>query len=175
MPRRTIDGHRGVGGEPPAAVEITVFQAPRGPTVRARIARIAGSRALRSGRVIIGVGVAIVVAVAIAGFVTDAISGGGGGSAQTGGAQARAPGAAGVAAAYGYPLYCLRITIALDDPTFARADFDHAVQCGRYTGYPTAIFHRSRGIWVPVLDAIAYVCPVRSLPLGVQVELAVCP
>lgn len=89
-------------------------------------------------------------------------------------ARARAPGAAGVAAAYGYPLRCLSVAIALHDPRFARADFDHAVPCGRYTGEVTAIFRRADGAWVPVLDAASYPCPVRSLPEQVQVELGVC-
>jgi hypothetical protein len=89
-------------------------------------------------------------------------------------APVRAPGAAGVAAAYGYPLKCLSVAIALHDPRFARADFDHAVPCGRYTGYTTAIFRRVHGAWVSVLDATSYPCPVRSLPEQVQVELGVC-
>ena len=89
-------------------------------------------------------------------------------------ARARAPGPAGVAAAYGYPLRCLSVAIALHDPRFARADFDHAVPCGRYTGFVTAIFRRAEGQWVPVLKATNYPCPVRSLPIPVQVELGVC-
>lgn len=86
----------------------------------------------------------------------------------------RAPGPAGVAAAYGYPLRCLSVAIALHDPRFARADFDRAVPCGRFTGSVTAIFRRVDGAWVPVLDAASYPCPVRSLPEPVQVELGVC-
>jgi hypothetical protein len=89
-------------------------------------------------------------------------------------ARTRAPGPAGVAAAYGYPLRCLSVAIALHDPRFARADFDHIVPCGSYTGYETAIFRRVDGAWVPVLEAISYPCPVRSLPEPVQVELGVC-
>lgn len=89
-------------------------------------------------------------------------------------ARARAPGPIGVAAAYGYPLRCLSVAIALHDPRFARADFDHAVPCGRYAGDPTAIFRRVDGAWTPVLDATSYPCPVRSLPVQVQVELGVC-
>jgi hypothetical protein len=90
-------------------------------------------------------------------------------------ARARAPGPAGVAAAYGYPLKCLSVAIALHDPRFARADFDHAVPCGRYTGFITAIFRRADGEWVPVLKATSYLCPVRALPVRVQAELGVCP
>jgi hypothetical protein len=153
-------------------VQITVLRAPRGPTVRTRIA---GTLFSRSGRRLIAIVVAVVAAVAIAAFITRGTLGRARESTHIGGALARAIGPAGVAAAYGYPLHCLRITIALGDPTFARADFDHAMQCGLYTGYPTTIFHRVRGAWAPVLDAVAYSCPVRSLPLAVQDELAVCP
>jgi hypothetical protein len=86
----------------------------------------------------------------------------------------RAPGPVGVAAAYGYPLRCLSVTIAPHDPRFARADFDHIVPCGSYTGYTTAIFGRVHGAWVPLLEATSFSCPVRSLPEQVQVELGVC-
>jgi hypothetical protein len=89
-------------------------------------------------------------------------------------ARARATGPAGVAAAYGYPLECLSVAIAVHDPRFARADFDHAVPCGRYAGEVTAIFRRVDGAWMPVLEATSYPCPVRSLPEPVQVELGVC-
>jgi hypothetical protein len=87
---------------------------------------------------------------------------------------AREPGPAGVAAAYGYPLRCLRVTIVAADDNYARADFNHLSPCGRYTWYPTAIFHYDSGAWRPVLDAAAYSCPVHSLPAAVQTELEVC-
>jgi hypothetical protein len=83
-------------------------------------------------------------------------------------------GAAGVAAAYGYPLRCLTVTILANDPTHARADFNHLTTCGRYTGYPTVIFHYDSGAWRIVLDAVAYFCPVDSLPAAVQTDLGVC-
>jgi hypothetical protein len=89
-------------------------------------------------------------------------------------ALARERGPAGVAAAYGYPLSCLSITILATDQAYARADFNHLRPCGRFTGYSTAIFHRVMGAWRPVLDAAAYVCPVASLPVNVQTELGVC-
>jgi hypothetical protein len=85
------------------------------------------------------------------------------------------PGAAGVAAAYGHALRCLSITILTTDSRYARADFDRASPCGRYTGYSTAIFHRVKGMWRPVLEAVGYVCPVASLPVAVQTGLDVCP
>lgn len=83
-------------------------------------------------------------------------------------------GAAGVAAVYGYPLRCLTVTILTADRTYARADFNHLTMCGRYTGYPTAIFHYGSGAWRTVLDAVAYFCPVDSLPTVVQTDLGVC-
>jgi len=89
-------------------------------------------------------------------------------------AFARERGPAGVAAAYGYPLRCLSITILATDQAYARADFNHLRPCGRFTGYSTAIFHRIMGAWRPVLDATGYVCPVASLPVNVQTELGVC-
>jgi hypothetical protein len=89
--------------------------------------------------------------------------------------QVRDPGPAGVAAAYGYPLGCLTVTLLATDRTYARADFDHRTPCGRYTGYPTAIFHYRSGAWRPVLDAIAYACPIDWLPARVQTGFGVCP
>lgn len=86
----------------------------------------------------------------------------------------RQRGPAGIAAAYGYPLRCLSVTILATDRAYARADFDHLSRCGRYTWYPTAIFHYAAGRWRIVLDAINYVCPVASLPRLVQSELGVC-
>jgi hypothetical protein len=84
-------------------------------------------------------------------------------------------GTTGVAAAYGYPTRCLRVTIASSDHAFARADFDHGSPCGRYTGDPTAIFHVVDGAWRPVLEAVTYPCPAVGIPSAVQRELEVCP
>ncbi len=88
--------------------------------------------------------------------------------------RARLPGAAGVAAAYGYPSRCVIVTITADG-AFARADFSHTNVCGRWAGDPTAIFHRTRGTWRRVLDAVSYRCPVEALPGVVQRHLSVCP
>jgi hypothetical protein len=88
---------------------------------------------------------------------------------------ARESGPAGVAAAYGYPLRCLSITILGTGQRYARADFNHMSPCGRFTGYSTAIFLRVMGAWRPVLEAIGYVCPVTTLPVDMQTELGVCP
>jgi hypothetical protein len=87
---------------------------------------------------------------------------------------ARERGPAGVAAAYGYPLDCLSITILAIRGSYARADFNHANPCGRYTGYPTAVFHYASGGWRPVLVVSSYLCPVSSLPVAVQTALDVC-
>ena len=86
----------------------------------------------------------------------------------------RQRGPTGVAAAYGHPLGCLTVTILPTDRTYARADFDHRTLCGRYTGYPTAIFHYASGRWRAALDAVSYRCPVVSLPVAVQTALDVC-
>lgn len=100
--------------------------------------------------------------------------GGPDGARQVVNALARERGPAGVAAAYGYPLRCLSITILATDQAYARADFNHLRPCGRFTGYSTAVFHRVMGAWRPVLDAADYVCPVASLPVNVQTGLGVC-
>lgn len=83
-------------------------------------------------------------------------------------------GAAGVAAADGYPPRCLSITISAANPSYARADFNHATPCGRYAGYATAVFHRAGRVWRTVLKATEYECPVASIPVAVQADLDVC-
>jgi len=90
-------------------------------------------------------------------------------------AAAREPGPAGVAAAYGYPLRCLTVTIAPANRSYARADYNRVSACGRYDGTVTAIFHRVDREWRPVLDATGYSCPIASLSRAVATELAVCP
>src|SRR5205823_2028002 len=84
-------------------------------------------------------------------------------------------GPTGIAAAYGYPSRCLRVTTAPSDHAFARADFNHGNPCGRYAGDPTAIFHMVDGAWRPVLEAVWYQCPAAGIPAAVQRELGVCP
>jgi hypothetical protein len=90
-------------------------------------------------------------------------------------ARPATPGAAGVAAAYRYPLNCLTVTFAPGDPAYARARLDRASPCWRIGAYDTTILHRVGGIWRVVLNAPSYVCPVASLPPAVQVTLALCP
>lgn len=119
------------------------------------------------------VAAAVIAAVAV---IISTVSVGGGATRLQGLKTRRAQGrATGVAAAYGYPSRCLRVTIASSDHAFARADFDHGSLCGRYTGDPTAIFHVVDGAWRPVLEAVSYPCPAESIPSAVQRELDVCP
>ncbi|MBV9048391.1 MAG: hypothetical protein JOY58_08990 [Solirubrobacterales bacterium] len=80
-----------------------------------------------------------------------------------------------IEAASRYPLRCLRVTSAVDDPDYARAELDRASACRRDSAWVTAILHHVDGGWRPVLVGTAYTCPVRSLPAAVQAELAVCP
>ena len=118
-------------------------------------------------------GLALVVAAALALIGGVLVSGRGGAEPRTG-PTATDRGAAGVAAAYGFPPRCLAVTVVGNAPTYARADFNRAVPCGRYDGIATAIFHRADGVWRPALVAATYSCPVRSLPRAVQVQLGVC-
>jgi hypothetical protein len=88
---------------------------------------------------------------------------------------AREGGAAGIAAAYGYPQGCLRVRISTANPGFARADFAQQQSCGYDIGFPIAVFHRISGEWHPVLYAAGYRCPVASIPPAVQRQLSLCP
>lgn len=175
---RRRSGDRWPGqGEPPTEVEITLLEHDELDFSRKIFGsdprrRRAGARALL---------VVFLAAVAI-GATAAAVIGSGHGTRRPGGQALRAasprahlPGAAGVAAAYGYPPHCLTITISAINRAFARADFNHASLCGRYAGDPTAIFYRSSGVWRLVLDAVGYQCPVGTIPGVVQRALAVCP
>ena len=97
----------------------------------------------------------------------------GGGSAQHRDPVA-ARGPAGVAAAYGYPLGCLSVTILATERTYARADLSHALGCGRTTGYAPAIFHYVAGRWRLVPDAIGYMCFSGAVPAVVEEGLHLC-
>ncbi len=85
-----------------------------------------------------------------------------------------APGPAGVAAAYGYPLGCLSVRILATDRTYARADLSHTAGCGRNTGYAPAIFHYAAGRWRLVPDAIGYMCFAGAVPDAVEQGLELC-
>ncbi len=175
MARRTPPSRGNSHPEPPSEVPVTVLEVTivPGPGGRTLPQRIADGWTLASTRVIVGLVIAVA---AIGAILASALRG-----TRTGGQhgvrpnQSRREGAAGVAAAYRYPLGCLSVTIAAGDPAYARADFDRARPCGRYGGNPTAIFRRVNGAWRPVLDAVGYSCPVASLPDAVQADLDVCP
>jgi hypothetical protein len=85
-----------------------------------------------------------------------------------------ARGANGVAAAYGYPLGCMSVTIPATDRTYARADLSHTVGCGRNTGYAPAIFHYVAGRWRLVPDAIGYTCNPNAMPAVVEQAFELC-
>ena len=131
--------------------------------------RMAGIRGDRRRRVIAALTLAVAIAVAGTLWVNSRSVG-----PSPANVAARDPGSTGVAAAYGYPPNCLSVTILTIGRPYARADFNHRLICGRYTGYPTAIFQYVSGTWRPVLDATAYICPVASLPARVQIQLDVC-
>lgn len=153
--------------DPPSEVRVTVFQDPsdRGLFSRLSIRELKLERR-RSY---------VVAALAVVGAVGAIVAMTLGGPARPSHSRRRQGGATGVAAAYGYPTRCLSVTISSIDPAFARADFNHASPCGRYAGYPTAIFHVIHGGWRPVLEAVSYPCPATGIPRAVQAQLAVCP
>ena len=84
-------------------------------------------------------------------------------------------GPASVAAVYGDPLGCLRVTIAPADPSYARVVYNRVSACRRNDGTITAIYHRVDGDWRPVLDAKAYACPIASRSRALASEPGVCP
>lgn len=149
-------------------VEITVLRDPDARTLRERIA---GLKQITDWRAIVAVALVLVILGAAAGGLLPD----GGAGRQPINALAREKAPLGVAAAYGYPLRCLTVTILASDRAYARADFNHLSPCGGFTGYPTAIFHYVSGAWRTVLKAIGYLCPVDALPASVQAELGVCP
>jgi hypothetical protein len=156
-------------GDLPSDVEVTILSSASGPTLRERIAHVA---LVAQTRAIVGLVLVIAAAGALVAGLALGDRGSGGRGPTT---QAHDEGAAGVAAAYGYPLRCLTITISQADPTYARADLGHTGTCWRYQGDVTAVFHRVDGAWRALLRGGSYSCPVASLPRAVQADLAVCP
>ena len=57
-----------------------------------------------------------------------------------------------VAAAFGYPERCLRISVSVADPDFASVHVDRTGACGNYRGYVNASFHRVDGAWRLIFD-----------------------
>lgn len=155
--------------DPPPSVEVTILSGASGPTPRERIA--AGARTAPR-RWVIGFVLVIVAAGALIATSLPAESGSG---AQGVSARAHEPGAAGVAAAYGYPLRCLTVTFSRVDADYARADVEHTGQCWRYRGDVLAVFKRVAGAWRALLRGGIYSCPVGGMPAAVQLDLAVCP
>ncbi|HET6868323.1 MAG TPA: hypothetical protein VFH80_20575 [Solirubrobacteraceae bacterium] len=101
-----------------------------------------------------------------------AISLGGGSARHADPVTARGP--VGVAAAYGFPLGCMSVTIPAADRTYARADLSHVAGCGGNTGYAPAIFHYVAGRWRLVPDAIGYTCNPNAVPPVVDRALELC-
>ncbi len=178
MATRAPDDFDGLTGRP-RLVEVTLLTEPG---ARGRLQRSVGTCA----RVIVAT--ALVAAMGV--LVIGTLAGGrhraarAEAAASVGQHNSRAPaelpgardsGPAGVAAAYGFPLRCLSVTIAPANHSYARADFNRASLCGRYDGDVTAVFRRLDHIWRPVLDTTSYSCPVASLSSAVQSELDICP
>jgi hypothetical protein len=151
----------------PSEVRITVISDPDARTLWDRLATIP----VLGRRPIVAV---FVVLLAVTALVTAVSAGNRYGVRAEISPLVHDSGPAGVAAADGYPPRCLSITISAADPSYARADFNHATPCGRYTGYATAVFHRAGGAWRTLLKASEYECPVASIPVAVQADLDVC-
>ena len=159
-------------------MQITVLPGPRGRPPWERLGSLRGPWIGRigTGLAIVAGAVGAVATVAVVAFTVSPSDGQRAAPRPTAGdGQSRLPGAAGVAAAYHYPLRCLSVTTAASDRAYARAELDRASPCWRYGAYVTAIFHRADGAWRLVLDAGSYTCPVVALPRVVQAQLAVCP
>jgi hypothetical protein len=150
---------RDAGSDSPNVVAIEVT-APS----RARPPRAGGSAARR--RAIAGLVLGVVIAASAVIWLVGRQ------------AQDRDPvtarGADGVAAAYGYPLGCMSVTIPVADRTYARADLSHAAGCASNTGYAPAIFHYVAGRWRLVPDAIGYTCNPTAVPAVVERAFELC-
>jgi hypothetical protein len=162
----------GSGSRTPGEVQVTLMPEPHDRMSRERRVGVHGTTRGRATVAVVLVLAAAAMGVAV---VLGALAGRRDTAARREAARPELVGPSGVAAAYGYPLRCLSVTIAQTNHAYARADFDHRGPCGLYDGYVTAIFSRIDGAWLPVLDATSYSCPVATLPAAVQKELGVCP
>jgi hypothetical protein len=153
----------------PEVLAVDVSVVPEPGTSRPRSHAAVGGSSVVKAIAVLAVVAAAIVATALT------LPGSPGRNGHSSSTLARARGPVGIAAAYGYPLACLSITILATNRSYARADFNHMSPCGRFTGYSTAIFHRAMGVWRRALDAVSYACPVASIPVAVQTELGVCP
>lgn len=165
MARERGPSRRDSLGEPADEVQITFVAGAPGPTLANRLRRV-WSRVRRRVALALVVAVALAGAVLVASALLNALRG-----APSG---ARAPGAAGVAAAYRYPLACLSVTISSVDRRYAVARLDRASPCWRYGAYATVIFHRVDGAWRLAPGNGARSCPLPSLPAAVGQQLGVC-
>lgn len=131
----------------------------------------------RSGRTVL----ALAIVVALVAAVALALAGGHAAvrahpaARAVPGARATAPGAAGVAAAYGYPLGCLIVSIARGDPEYASARLERADPCWRIGVYGVALFRREQGAWRLIAQTAATRCDVRAVPRRVLEPLGACP
>jgi hypothetical protein len=163
---------------PPGEVEVTVIPGPRGGSLEQRLPPV------RVPAVACGV-VAAVLALAGLG-ATFALRGGGRPSRvahakatqTTSATGARLAGAAGVAAAYRYPLACLNVPISMRDPAYATASLDRASPCWRYGAWGVAVFRRVDGAWRQVRQtpspSPSPSCPGVALPFAVSTRVAAC-
>lgn len=83
----------------------------------------------------------------------------------------RNAGEVGVAAAYQYPLACLRVTIATADSAYAAARLNRVSPCWRFGTYTTVIFHRVMGVWRMALQTTGPTCELSSIPGVVRAQL----
>jgi hypothetical protein len=141
------DSHRDLVG-PPSEVQVTVLRLPDDHLLYRRVGRQLERIPTRVRQAVI----ATLGLVALGGFVLAVALGAGGRRDAIWGVTE--PGAAGVAAAYGYPLGCLRVRISAANPAFARAEFDRRGSCGYVSGFASATFRRFNGEWHPVLYSI---------------------
>jgi hypothetical protein len=143
--QRTSDVSRRPAVEP-SQVQISITVAPgRGARIRPRLARrgpLVGVRAV-SG---------LLLAITALGAAAAGALEGARGSSRDRASPANHAEAAGVAAAYGYPLRCLTVTISASYPAYAAAHVDRGRGCARYHGYVNASFHRIDGSWRLLLD-----------------------
>ncbi len=129
----------------PSQVQISITVAPgRGARIRRRFS---GRGPLVGVRAVGG----LLIAIAALGAAAGALEGARG-SSRDRASPANHAAAAGVAAAYGYPLRCLTVTISAGYPAYAAAHVDRGRGCARYHGYVNASFHRIDGSWRLLLD-----------------------
>jgi hypothetical protein len=153
---------RDARSDSPHVVTVEVTVASHGRPPRNHVSAARRRVALAIGTIVAIGGLAAIVAVSL----------GGGSARHADPGTARGP--AGVAAAYGYPLGCMSVTIPAADRTYARVDLSHAAGCGGITGYAPAIFHYIAGRWRLVPDAIGYMCNREAVPAAVDQAFELC-